>query len=312
MLRHFLLLAAVLSTASFATAKPRTWTSADGAYKLEGELIGSNDTTAILKRRGSGRLAAVELKDLSEEDRDFVKKQTKDDSERESSGDIEMHTWTSRDGLKIRAKILAYGKKEYTLDRKLGAVTINGKAFSTFDPLHQKLILRVLSVLEKTPLEKESDLNKFVSLFAGQPKTYPLEGVLMELPSGDQIAVPFFMFGEEDLDVLQAGWENWQKYHSDEEARAREDLMMRSEASHYQQTMAQEQQRQQLEVLKFNMAAVRTGLTSVWEVQIAPNVGVYGRPTSVMVTARDSLTATQMVLPNYPGYSMIGVRKVSY
>jgi len=76
--------------------------------------------------------------------------------------------------------------------------------------------------------------------------------------------------------------------------------------------MAQEQQRQQLEVLKFNMAAVRTGLTSVWEVQIAPNVGIYGRPTSVMVTARDSLTATQMVLPNYPGYSMIGVRKVSY
>jgi hypothetical protein len=76
--------------------------------------------------------------------------------------------------------------------------------------------------------------------------------------------------------------------------------------------MAEQQQRQQLEVLKFNMAAVRTGLTSIWEVRVAPNPGVYGRPTSVMVTARDSLTATQMVLPNYPGYFMVGVRKVSY
>jgi hypothetical protein len=312
MFRHFLLVAAVLSTASFASAKPRTWTSANGAYKLEGELIGSNDTTAILKRRGSGRLAAVELKDLSDEDREFVKKLSKDQSEQSSGGDPEMHTWTSREGLKIRAKTLAYGKKEYTLDRKLGAVTINGKAFSTFDPLHQKLILRVLSVLEKTSLEKESDLNQFVAGFKGQPKSYTLEGVLMELASGDQLAVPFFMFSEKDLEVLQAGWENWKKYHSDEEARAREDLMMRSEASHYQQTMAEQQQRQQLEVLKFNMAAVRTGLTSIWEVRVAPNPGVYGRPTSVMVTARDSLTATQMVLPNYPGYFMVGVRKVSY
>ncbi|MFG0264484.1 MAG: SHD1 domain-containing protein [Rhodopirellula sp. JB055] len=309
MFRHFLLVVAVLSTASFASAKPRTWTSANGAYKLEGELIGSNDTTAILKRRGSGRLAAVELQDLSDEDREFVTKLTK---ERSSDDDLEMHTWTSREGLKIRARILAYGKKEYTLDRKLGAVTINGKAFSTFDPLHQKLILRVLSVLEDTSLEKESNLNQFVASFKGQPKSYTLEGVLMELASGDQIAVPFFMFSEKDLEVLQAGWENWKKYHEDDEARARENLMMRSEASHYQQSMAQQQQRQQLEVLKFNMAAVRTGLTSIWEVRIAPNPGVYGRPTSVMVSARDSLTATQMVLPNYPGYFMVGVRKFSY
>lgn len=312
MLRSLFLLVALMATTSAVSANQRTWTSANGAYKLDGEMIGFNETTVILKRRGSGRLAAIELKELSDEDQAFVKKRSDADSDQRSGGDLEMHTWTSRDGLKIRAKILSYGKKTYVLERKLGAVTIDGKAFSTFDPLHQRVILRVLSTIENTPMENEADLKKFAASLAGKPKSYPLEGVLIELESGDQIAVPFFMFSEKDLEVLQAGWENWKQYNEDEDARAREDLMMRYEAANYQQSMAQQQQRQQMELLKFNMAAVRTGLTHVWEVQIRPNPGVYGRPTSVMVTARDSLTATQMVLPNYPGYSTIGVRKVSY
>jgi len=290
-------------------AEPRTWTSLQGGATIKGELIASDDSTVILKRRHSGRLAAVELAELSPQDREFVREQIVDDSS--ASGEPErMQTWTSQDGLKMQARVVAYGKKDYTIANIRGVPTINGKAFSSMDPLHQAVTLRVLSKLESKPIEDEADLRRFVSQLAGKPRTYPLEGVLMELSSGDQIAVPFFMFSEKDLDILKSGWEAW--LQSEESNQASENLMMRSEAVAYQQAASQQAEHQRLERLKLNMLAARTGLTSFWEVQLQPNPGVYGRPTSVMVTARNSELATQMVLPNYPGYSLIGVRRASY
>ncbi|TWU01591.1 hypothetical protein [Neorhodopirellula pilleata] len=308
----FLLTSWVLTlwlTCQTAVAQPRTWTSRAGGATIEGELIAANDSTVVLKRKHSGRLAAVELAELSPQDREFVRERVvKGDS---GSNDPEhMQTWTSRDGLKMQAKVVAYGKKDYTLANIRGVPTINGKAFSSMDPLHQAVALRVLSKLESKPMENEADLRRFVSQLAGKPKTYPLEGVLMELSTGDQIAVPFFMFSEKDLEVLSPGWEAWLR--SEESSRSSEDLMMRSEAMAYQQAASQQAEHQQLELLKLNMLAARTGLTSFWEVQLQPRPGVYGRPTSVMVTARNSEIATQMVLSNYPGYSLIGVRRASY
>jgi len=290
-------------------AEPRTWTSAQGGLELRGEWIGANDTTVILKRQGSGRLAAVELAELSKEDQEYVRKQVA--GEATGVDDKDMQTWTSTNGLQIRGRVLAYGKQDYTIGKIRGVTTINGKAFSTMDPLHQRIALRVLSELEEMPIDSEADLSRFMKQLGGQPKTYPLEGVLMQLKSGDEIAVPFFLFSKQDLQVLQPGWESWKQVHESDIERERQDLMMRTEAMHYQQQQAAEAQRQQMEVLKLHMLAARTGLTSIWEVMMQPGPGVYGRPTSVMVTARNSQIATQMVLPNYPGYRLIGVRKAS-
>ncbi|MCD0458254.1 hypothetical protein [Roseiconus lacunae] len=302
-----------IAMATSADAKPRTWSSLNGEVTLEGEMIASNDSTVILKRKRSGRLVAVELAELSAKDRAFVSAATTDASADENAQQSPMHTWTSRDGLKLKASIVAYGKKNYTLGKTRGVVTINGKAFSAMDPLHQAVALKVLSKLENQTFNDETDLKRFVSLLAGKPRTYPLEGVLMELASGDQIAVPFFMFSDQDLEVLKTGWESWQQAESS--AQDRENLMLRSEAMDYQQSMTQSNEQQadyqRMEMLKLNMLAARTGLTSIWEVQMKPNPGVYGRPFSVMVPADNSKIATQMVLPNYPGYSLIGVRKAS-
>ncbi|MCC9599086.1 hypothetical protein LOC67_00830 [Stieleria sp. JC731] len=301
-----------------AEAKPRLWTSVDGNVTIEGEFIASDETTAILKRKGSGRLVAVELSELSPKDREVIRELlnrdpsevaiVKDESQADKDAE-HMQTWKSRDGMKIQARVISYGKKDYTLAKQRGVITINGKAFSALDSLHQHVALKVLSKIENTPLEDERDLKRFVGSLGGQPKTYPLEGVLMELASGDQIAVPFFMFSDSDLEILKTGWENWQQ--TDGAAKSREDLMMRSEAMDYQRSIAQQAEYQRMEMLKLNMLAAQTGLISIWEVQLKPNPAVYGRPVSVMVSAHDSNAATQMVLPNYPGYSLIGVRKAS-
>ncbi len=287
-------------------AETRTWTSAEGGFELRGDLIAFNETTVILKRKGSGRLAAVELAELSQADREHVREQ---DSEAET--DAEMQTWTSKEGLKMRARVLAYGQQDYTLGKSLGSVTINGKAFSRMDPLHQKIALRVLSEWEGVAMSDEADLSRFMNQRGGKEKTYPLEGVAMQLQSGDRIAVPFFLFSQQDLEALKPGWESWKQARASEREREREDLMMRTEAMEYQRRMAADAERRQMEVLKLNMLAAGTGLTSFWEVMMRPGPGVYGRPITAVVTAPNSRVATEMVLPKYPGYTLIGVRKAS-
>ena len=306
------LIACLISLTVFghpSQAQTRQWKSLNGDVTINGDLVASNETTAVVKRKGSGRLVAVELSELSAADREFVRERAAGKKPQETGDPKKLQTWTSRDGMKMQASVVAYGQKQYILGSTRGRVTINGKAFSNLDPLHQAIALKVLSKLESTPMDDEADLRRFVSLLLGKPKTYQLEGVLMELASGDQIAVPFFLFSDKDLVILKAGWESWQK--AEEADRNREDLMMRSEARDYQQAYAQSQDYQQMEMLKLNMLAARTGLTSIWEVQLKPNPGVFGRPIAVMVPARNSQIATQMVLPNYPGYSLIGVRRAS-
>ncbi|EMI16147.1 signal peptide protein [Rhodopirellula maiorica SM1] len=140
------------------------------------------------------------------------------------------------------------------------------------------------------------------------PKTYPLEGVLLALESGDQISVPFFLFDKKELAVLQPGWEHWLSQTEDEAARERESLMVQTSAMQYQR---ERQQDYQIERMKLDMLAAATGLTSIWEVLLKPRPGVYGRRTSVMVTAQNSAIAMRMVTARYPGYAVVGVRRAS-
>ena len=76
----------------------------------------------------------------------------------------------------------------------------------------------------------------------------------------------------------------------------------------YQQDRAA---KQQIEMLKLEMLGAATGLTSIWQVGLAPRQGTYGRPFAVMVTAQNSEIASQMALQKYPGYELVGVRKAN-
>lgn len=300
----------LFSIACSSTQAARIWTSAKGGYKIDAEAIAFNDQTVVLKRK-SGKLVAVEVNELSDADRDYLK--SKDLSATLNASIEKMQTWTSNSGVKIRGRVLAFGRKDYELTRQRGTLSVNGKLFSRFDPLHQQLLLKVLSALESKTFTTEPELNAWVKeTLAGTSKSYTLEGVLMELESGDQIPVPFFLFADEDLRVLEPGWEAWSKANDDETTRERESLMMQAEAREYQQQRESEgYQRQQIEMLKLQMLAARTGLTSIWEVGLDPPPGVYGRRTSVMVTARNSQLASEMVQRQYPGYRIFGIRKAN-
>jgi hypothetical protein len=288
-----------------SVANGRVWSSANGAFEIEAEEVSFNETLVVLKRP-SGELVAVELKELSSKDQEYVR--SKQSTDKEKVAAEEMQTWTAKDGMKVRGKVVAYGRKELIVQRKLSHVHVNDKKFSMIDALHQKLILRILSAVENTKIEDEKQLEEWAKKLGANPKTYPLEGVLMQLESGDEIGVPFFLFAREELGILQPGWELWKEQAESEESRNRESFLLKSAAMAYQQDRAA---KQQIEMLKLEMLGVATGVTSVWQVGLAPGFNTYGRPFAVMVTAQNSEFATQMALQRYPGYELVGVRRAS-
>ncbi len=286
-------------------ATGREWTSKDGSYKIEADVVASNTTTVVLKRT-TGQLVAIELAQLSVADNEYIRSQTVEDAAKKSAD--EMQTWTGVEGLKVRGKVLAFGKQEMKVQRKLGKVHIDDKAYSMIDPLHQVLLLKIFSHLEERKFENEAQLEEWAKSLGGKPKIYTLEGVLMELESGDKVSAPFFLFSSEDLKVLKPGWELWLEKQESEESQERESLMMRSAAMAYQRDRAANQQ---IEVMKLDMLAAATGIIAIWQVGLIPGPGVYGRPMAVMVPAQNSEYAATLALQKNPGYTVLAVRRAS-
>jgi hypothetical protein len=219
-----------------------------------------------------------------------------------------MQVWTAKDGLKVRGRVVAFGRKELVFQRRFGKIQIDGKDFSSIDPLHQRLVLKILSHLEGQTIEDEKQLQEWGKSLGAAPKSYKLEGVLLQLEGGEEIGVPFFMFSPEDLAILQPGWEVWKEREESDKEREQESFLVRSAAQAYQQDRAAQRQ---IEMLKLDLLGAASGVIAIWEVGLVPRPGVYGRPTSVMVPAQNSQIATEIALRNYPAYILVGVRRAS-
>lgn len=293
-------------------AESRTWKAGKAAYSIKGELFAYNDTTVVIKRTGSEKLVAMEIAELAEADQKFIAdKREKDQQTSAGSSAEDWHTWTSAAGWQIRGRVLAYGRKDLVVDRKLGSVTINGKNFSNLDALHQKLVLASLSKLEGKTIADDSDLRTLATSFQGEPKEYTLEGVMLQLENKDEIPVPFFLFSEKDLELLRSGWETWLAADNDSAARTREDFLVQQEAMQYQRMQRQQMQHEQMEVLKLNLLATAVGATNIWEVALFPAPGVRGRPMTVVVTAPNSQAAAQIAVQQHRGFVPGPIRRVN-
>ncbi|MEM8736643.1 MAG: SHD1 domain-containing protein, partial [Planctomycetota bacterium] len=103
------------ATSSFA--EEREWVCANGIYKMNGEVIAYSADTVVLKR-ADGSLVAVELDELCENDVAFIKSKDSKDEPKKSAD--EMQTWTGADGLKVRGRVVKYGKKQLKISRQRG------------------------------------------------------------------------------------------------------------------------------------------------------------------------------------------------
>ncbi|MFK7738177.1 MAG: SHD1 domain-containing protein [Pirellulaceae bacterium] len=305
-IRALTLLLVWVGVASTVASKEREWVCANGVYKLKAELVAFSDDTVVLKK-DDGSLVAVELSSLCEKDSEYVHAKSKEDSAKKSAD--EMQVWTGADGIKVRARVLKFGRKELVIGRQRGQIMVSGEPFKESNALQQKVLLKTISRLEKRELETKDDLEEWAKSLRGKTKSYVVEGVLMKMESGDEVGVPFFMFSESDLAVLKPGWETWLEQHESEEARERESLYMRAQAMAYQKDRAA---KKQVELLKLELLGAATGVTNIWQVGLTPPRGRYGRPMAVMVSAPNSQAAAARALKRYPGYVVAGVRKASY
>jgi len=142
-----------------------------------------------------------------------------------------------------------------------------------------------------------------------EPRTFQVDGIVMELRDGNEYTIPFVLFSPRSLERLRGGWESWLAAHQSDNYDARDDESFRLQATAAEIIRNQERARQ-IAIAQLNLDLIRSGITSVWEVSLFPLPGNPAPPRWVMVQAPNSLQATNIALQQHPGFRAGPVRRI--
>jgi hypothetical protein len=287
-----------------AQAHARKWTDSTGKYTVEADLIAA-DRLRVVLQNAEHRLISIERDKLSKADQDFVATELRQRQSRRNLNNDQV--WTLKNGLKVRARVVAYGKRDVLVQVHNGQLYVNDRRFDNLPEVYQKMVPRIIDHFESDDLQTDADFKAWVAGHEGVTRHYELNGVALELDNGDRYAVPFFFFSDADLKVLQPGWQRWAAAKEDAE-RERENLYLQAQAQAYQHDPAANQQVSQLQL---GLLGTIAGVTSMWEVQLFPGPGVMAQPMSVVVFARDSRSAVASALNGRPQYLAGPVRRLN-
>lgn len=296
MLQRTISLALVFWPGLSLVADARTWTDSTGNYRIEAALIGFNDATAVLKKENR-QLVAVPIDKLSKEDRAYLESKEAVEQARQSAD--AMQTWTMASGLKVVGRIVDYGVRDITIQRRHGKVYVNDHRFDNLPQIYQEMLPKLVSHSENIQLADKRAFDSWVAKLRGESRTFTYEGVLLELENGDVYGVPFFLFSKDDLNILQPGWDRWRAADKDRAKQEQESLLLQTQAQAYQQDRMANQQ---IAMMQLQMQGYEAGLFDLWEVRLIPGQGVAGPPLSVVVPARDSRSAAAEAVRRNPGY----------
>lgn len=295
------------AAAASPDAEARLWTDSTGRYTLEATLVAFNEQSVVLQR-ADHELVAFPVEKLSQADRDFLNSKEARDGMATTHGGLQ--TWTLRDGTKLVGRIVDYTTRDMTLQRRRGRIYVNDRVLDNLPEFYQQLIPKIVATFENLQRADRASLETWLVRQRAQPRTFRLDGVVLETESGDEYAVPFALFSDEDLKVLRPGWEKWLAAHDSNELSAQEDraFLLRSLAA----TRVNDRQVQrQIAMMQLQLQAVQAGLTSLWEVTLYPVAGSHEPPLWVVVPGRDSRQATETALQQNPGYVAGPVRRVA-
>jgi hypothetical protein len=299
-----LVLAMCTTSASFA----REWKDATGKFTIQADLVAVDAEQAVLRKEKDNELLVVKIAELSEADREFLASDEAHEVAR--AAPEEARTFVSRHGKKIVGQVVDFARKEVTLQRRRGRIYVNDQLYDNLPEPYRSMVPEVVAHFEQTEIDGRAGLQKWILKLKGQPQTYTVDGVMLELESGDIYAIPFFFLSEQDQEALKPGFERWLAARETEETSddERERLLAESVADTYRQDQAAQQQ---IGLLQLQMLAVNAGVTSLWEVRLLANAAGTGPYLSVVVPARDSATAKRLALEQHPGYIVGPVRKVN-
>ncbi len=310
MLRTILLTVVMVLSLQMQGALARGWSDGTGKFKVEADLIAHSEERIVLKTK-SGRLIALEIQQLSEDDRKFLAS-TEAKIGQLGSAD-KNHVWalTLKD-LKVVGALTGYYAEDYVIQRQDARISVNGKKEQELPELFLRVLPAIVNKFEGTDLADPPALNRWLKDAGKGQHKYHVEGVHLHLASGVDVKVPIFLFGKTEQEFLKPGLERWRAIQSEKleeqqklDLERREAMLMEASARAYQANQAMQTRAQ---LLQLEMLAVATGATELWEVALIPNTA-YGHPFSVVVPARSSAVAEQMALQKYPGASLGATRK---
>ena len=303
-LRIVLLMSFVLAGIS-ALADGRTWTDSTGDYRVEAELIGFNDATVVLKKENR-QLVAVPIAKLSKDDRTYLASKEAAESTYPSADGMQI--WTMASGLKVVGRVVGYGRKDVTIQRRHGQIYVNDRRFDNLPDVYQKMLPKLVAHFERTEINDKREFQSWVVALRGEPRTFTCEGVVLELANGDEYGVPFFFFCENDLKLLHPGWERWLAADKDRAKQEQESFLLQSQAKAYQKDRATQQQ---IAIMQLQMQGYQAGAFDLWEVQLFPGPRVVSSPLWVVVPGRDSRSAAAEAVRLNPGFAAGAVSKVN-
>lgn len=292
--------AILLSVLICQSAVARQWKTADGKYKINGDLIAFSADHVVIKKSNKD-LVSIKVEELSKEDQEFLK--SKETEELKKTEAERVHTWTFKRGLKVTARVVDYVKKDVTIGKRRGKLYVNDRTYKSLPEVYQVIVQRVIEHYEKITLENEKDIDKWLEKRGNKDVTYNCDGVILELENGDEYAVPIFLFSEEDQGILTPGWQRWAQYKEDAQKKDHEKFLLEAQTQAYQQ----ERQQTQIQQLQLGLLASQAGL--IWEVCLAPAQG-YGYPQCVVVPAANSAQASAQAMLRFPGYTVVAARRV--
>jgi hypothetical protein len=302
--QRLLNLAVLVCLSATAPAWGREWTDVTGRFTVEAELVAFSAETAVLKKKEGGELVAVSIERLSDDDREYLQS-TK--AHEDAHGE-DKQLWTLRNGLQVPGRVVAYGRKEVTLQRRRSRIYVNDRQFENLPEIYQRMIPKVVGHFEEQEIEDRAGLQQWILRQRGQPRTFVCEGVILELENGDEYAVPFFFFSDKDQEFLRPGWDQWLAAHEKQEEKADHDLYVRALAKEYHRDR---QVDRQIKMMQLELLAVNAGVVDLWEVALLPQPGSRVPGRFVIVPARNSLQASQAALMKFPGHVVGPIRRVN-
>lgn len=293
----------VLILLSAATSAPaRTWTDSTGKYSLDADLIAFNERDVVLQK-ADHQLISVPLDKLSDADRQFLESEDANAAMTAATGADQ--TWTLANGLKVVGRVVDYARRDVTLQRRRGNIYVNDRRIDNLPEIYQKMIPFIVAHFDRLNQPDRAGLTAWLVRQRGEPRTFTVEGVVLELENGDEYGVPFFFFSDEDQQLLKPGWEDWLGAHEDYQRQSDSAFRLQSLAAAHQRDRLVNQQIARTQLL---LQAVEAGVTSIWEVMLHPPRGM---PQSVVVYGRNSRDAANAALRQFPGATVGPIRRVS-
>lgn len=295
--------ALIITTLLVNTAHARVWTDTSGKYSFEADLIAFNETDLVLQKPDK-TLVAVDMEQLSAEDQKYV--QSKEAAEAVDKLHAKKQVWKMRSGLEVIGNVIDYVRKDVTFSMTRGKIHVNDQLFENLTGIQQRVVPLIAAHFTGRDITDRAGLFDWLKRRRGEPITFTVEGVQMELENGDHYGVPFFMFSDQALAALKPGWDAWAAKNASFEQQQESELRLQTTAQSFQEGQAQTNQ---LLKMQLQMQAYQAGL--LWEVMLYPDANMTGWPLYVVVPGRDSRQAGMNALANNPGYVLGPIARVS-